>query len=120
MFDKESIAFEYEMMLKKKNEMLKKNSNELNDIVLKFTNGQKILDNLLSSQKCVFDKGGIAYKPNLKQKYYKNYFVKVTSINDQIVCHYCNRNGHMSYKCLVKKKMHIMESKCLGSKRNYC
>ena len=46
--------------------MLKKKSNELNEIVLKFTNWQKMLDNLLNSQKCVFDKGGIDYKPNLK------------------------------------------------------
>ncbi|KAH9783348.1 Integrase catalytic domain-containing protein [Citrus sinensis] len=42
--------------LKNENEMLRKKSNELNEIVLKFTNGQKMLDNLLNSQKCVFDK----------------------------------------------------------------
>ncbi|KAH9671187.1 Integrase catalytic domain-containing protein [Citrus sinensis] len=70
--------------LKNENEMLKKKSNELNEIVLKFTNGQKMLDNLLNSQKCVFDKSGIGYKPNLKQKFYKSYFVKNTSINNQI------------------------------------
>ena len=46
--------------------MLKKKSNELSEIILKFTNGQKMLDNLLNSQKCVFVKGGIGYKPNLK------------------------------------------------------
>ncbi|KAH9697748.1 hypothetical protein KPL71_023737 [Citrus sinensis] len=68
--------------LKNENEMLKKKSNELNEIVLKFTNGQKMLDNMLNSQKCDFDKGGLGYKPNLKQKYYKNYFVKATSTND--------------------------------------
>ena len=38
------------------NEMLKKKNNGLNEIVLKFTNGQKMLDNLLNSQKCIFDK----------------------------------------------------------------
>ena len=57
---KESIAFEHENLLvndlKKENEMLKRKSNEFNDIVLKFTNGQNILDNLVGSQKCVFDK----------------------------------------------------------------
>ncbi|KAH9802698.1 hypothetical protein KPL71_001497 [Citrus sinensis] len=70
--------------LKNENEMLRKKSNELNEIVLKFTNGQKMLDNLLNSQKCVFDKSGIGYKPNLKQKFYKSYFVKNTSINNKI------------------------------------
>ena len=73
------------------------------EIVLKFTNGQKILDNLLNSQKCLFDKGGIGYKPNLKQKYYKSYFVKNKSINNQIVCHYCNQDSHMKNRCAVKK-----------------
>ncbi|KAH9698504.1 Integrase catalytic domain-containing protein [Citrus sinensis] len=37
--------------LKNENELLKKKNNELNEIVLKFTNGQKMLDNMLNSQK---------------------------------------------------------------------
>ena len=45
--------------LKNENEMLKKESKKLNWIVLKFTNGQKMLENLLNSKKCVFDKGVI-------------------------------------------------------------
>lgn len=57
----------------KVNGVLKKKNNELNEIVLKFTNREKMLDNMLNSQKCVFDKRGIGYKAN----YYKNYFVKV-------------------------------------------
>ena len=90
--------------LKNENEMFKKKSNELNEIVLKFTNGQKMLENMLNSQKCVFDKGGLGCKPNLKQKYYKNYFVKATSTSDhKIVCHYYNQNGHMKYRCPVKR-----------------
>ena len=42
----------------------------------------------------------------LKQKYYKNYFDNATSITDQNVCHYCNRNRHMSYRCLVKRNVY--------------
>ena len=45
--------------LKMENEILKKKNIELSDVVLKFTNGQKMLDNLLNLQKCVFDKGVI-------------------------------------------------------------
>ena len=89
--------------LKNENETLKKNSNELNEIVLKFTNGQKMLDKMINSQKCVFDKGGIGYKPNLKQKYYKNYFVKSTSSSNQVVCHFCNQDGLMKNRCPVKR-----------------
>ena len=92
--------------------MLKKKNNELNEIVLKFTNGEKMLDNMLNSQKCVFDKGSLGYKPNLKQKYYKNYFVKSTSINNQVVCHYCNQDGHMKNKCLVKRNAYYVV-KCI-------
>ena len=50
----------------------------------------------------MFDKGGIGYKWNLKQKYYKNYFVKSTSINNQVVCHHCNQDGHIKFRCPVK------------------
>ena len=63
-----------------------------------------MLDNMLNSKKCVFDKGGLGYKPNLKQKYFKNYFVKATSTSDyKIVYHYCNQDGHMKYRCPVKR-----------------
>ena len=86
--------------------MHRKKSDELNDIVLKFTNRQRILDNLLSSQKCAFNKRGIGYKPNLKEKYYNNYFAKATFINHQIVCHYYNKNGQMSYKCPIQKNVY--------------
>ena len=103
---KQKISYDNEKShvdeLKKENEMLKKKNNELNEIVLKFTNRQKMLDNLLNSQKCVFDKGGIGYKPNLKQKYYKNYFVSNTSINNQVIC-YCNQDGHMKNIYPVKR-----------------
>ena len=98
--------------LKNENKTLKKKSNELNEIILKFTNRQKMLDNMLNSQKCVFDKGGIGYKPNLKQKYYKNYFVKSTSSNNQVVCHFCNQDGYMKNRCPVKRNAHY-SMKCI-------
>ena len=63
-----------------------------------------MLDNMLNSQKYVFDKEGLGYKLNLKQKYYNNYFVKATSSSDhKIVCHYCNQNSHMKYRFPVKR-----------------
>ncbi|KAH9716703.1 hypothetical protein KPL71_021554 [Citrus sinensis] len=55
--------------LKKENEMLKKKNIELSNVVLKFTNGQKMLDNMLNSQKCVFDTGGLGYA-SLSGKFY--------------------------------------------------
>ena len=55
---------------------------DLTKIVHNFTNGKKLFDLRLSGQKCVFDKRGIEYKPFLKIKYLKNYFVKASSLND--------------------------------------
>ena len=76
-----------------------------------------MLDNMLNSQKCVFDKGGLGYKPNLKQKYYKNYFVKAASTSDhKIVCHFCNQNGHMKNRCLVKRNAYYVTTNSQGPK----
>lgn len=59
---------------------------------------------LLGSQKCIFNKAGIRYKPYIKQKYMKNCFVKATSINDsKIACNYYNGMAHMSYTYPIKK-----------------
>ena len=59
-FKGKQSTYEHEKLhvneLMKKNEVLKKKNNELNEIVLKFTNGQKMLENMFNSQKCVFDK----------------------------------------------------------------
>ena len=58
---KQRTSYEHEKShvdeLIKENKVLKKKNNELNEIMLKFTNGLKILDNMLNSKKCVFDKG---------------------------------------------------------------
>ena len=57
----------------------------------------------LIHKKCVIDKECIGYKSNLKQKYYKNYFVKSSFINNQVVCHHCNQDGHIKNRCPVKR-----------------
>ena len=50
------MSMKNHVYLKNENKILKKKSNELNQIVLKFTNGQTMLDNILNSKICVFDK----------------------------------------------------------------
>lgn len=70
--------------MSKEKEDLKKKSNEHNDIVLNFKNGQKNLEKLLSSQKCVFDKNeALVISQTWNNNFYKNYFIKATSINDR-------------------------------------
>ena len=85
---------------------LKKESNNLNDIVLKFTKGQKNLELLLGSQKCAFDKSGIGYKPHAKQKFYKIFFVKPTpKVEVNATCNYCNAFGHLSHRRSIKRNV---------------
>ena len=91
--------------LKIENASLKEKVLDLTKIFHNFTNGKKHFDLMLGQQKCVFDKGGIGYKPFIKTKYLKNYFVKASSQNDlNLVCNFCNQNGHTSFSCDIKKK----------------
>ena len=85
-----------------------KKVNDLTKIVHNLTNGKKNFDLMLGKQKCVFDKGGIGYKPFLKTKYLKNYFIKASSPNDpNFVCNYCNQDRHISFYCAIKKNTYF-------------
>jgi hypothetical protein len=75
--------------------------------VHKFTQGKKNFDLMLGKQKCVFDRGRIGYKPSLKQKSFENIFVKASNIT----CSFCNKCGHVAFKCLIKKKLHFQRNK---------
>ena len=100
--------------LKKENLSLHEKVEDLTRIAHNFTNGKKNFDLMLGSQRCVFNKGGLGYRPFLKQKYLKNYFVKASSSNDQkLSCTYCNKIGHTSFHCFVKKNDYF------GKKNNW-
>ena len=111
--------------LKDENSALKKKNIDLHSIVTKFTLGEKNFKMLLGSQRCVFDKGGLGYKPYIKQKYLKNYFVKAstssythTSSDSHAICHACNRKGHKIYDCIYKKANGKVEWVPKGTKAN--
>ena len=97
-------------MKKHASELTSKND-ELNATILdlttcleKFTKGQKNLDLLLGSQRCVYDRAGIGYNTSTKQKLYKNIFVESSSSSTQkISCTFCNTEGHTKHTCYVKK-----------------
>ena len=81
---------------------------DLTEIVHKFTNAKKTFDMMLGGQKCVLNKGGIEFKPFIKTKYLKNYFVEASSSSDsKYVCNYCNQNGHTSFSCPIKKNAYF-------------
>ena len=99
------------------NVSLKEKIDDLTKIVLKFTNGKKNFDQMLGGQRCVFNKGGLGYKPHVKQKYFKNYFVKASTSDPKYVCTYCNQNGHTSFSCAIKKNTYFETNQ--GSRTNH-
>ena len=58
-------------LLVNENKELKFKIEDLTKIVTNFTNGKKNLDNLLGSQRCVFDKASIGYNLKIKEKHYQ-------------------------------------------------
>ena len=102
--EKKKLTCETCCNLKNENILLNEKVNDLTKIVHNFTNGKKNFDLMLGKQKCVFDKGGIGYKPFLKTKYLKYYFVKASFPNDpKLVCNYCNQDGYTSFYYAIKK-----------------
>ena len=65
---------------------------------------------ILVSQKCIFDKKGLGYKPFKNKKYFKNYFVKeASSFSPSTICNLYGR-GHISDNCLLRKSSHIIQN----------
>jgi predicted RNase H-like nuclease (RuvC/YqgF family) len=62
--------------LEEENTKLKETIKDLTKTLAKFVNGKENLDMLLGRQRCVFNKEGLGYTPENKQKFYKNFFVK--------------------------------------------
>ena len=81
---------------------------DLQNILSKFTLGHKNFNMLLGSQKCAFRREGLGYRPYIKRKFLKNYFVKASDshakneINEDITCHACNKKGHKIFECMNK------------------
>ena len=101
-----SLTNEHENELITKNNELKDKIFDLTKFLEKFTKGQKNLDLLLGSQRCVYDRAGLGYNPLAKQKLYKNIFVKPLPPKTQrIPCAFCNTSGHTIYSCHIKKSV---------------
>lgn len=94
--EKQKRNFDY-VLLVMENISLKEKVEDLTKIIYKFTEGKKNFDLILGNQKFVFDKGGISFKPSLKQKSLKNIFVRAS--NSNITCTFCNNIGHVAFNC---------------------
>ena len=91
-------------LLLNENKELKFKIEDLTKIVTNFTNGKKNLDNLLGSQRCLFDKTDIGYNPRIKEKHYKKFFIKENFLKTPICKHY-GKMGHNIHTYFIKKNM---------------
>ena len=77
---------------------------DLKDSLAKFTLGKNNLDIILGKQRCVFDKAGLGYKPEKKQKMYKNLFASTQKTSSLfLTCFYCGKKGHSASTCYFRK-----------------
>jgi hypothetical protein len=95
-------------LLINENKELKLKVENLTKILTNFTNGKKNLDNLLGSQRCVFDKAGIGYNPKIKEKYYQKFFINENLLKSPI-CKHCGKIGHNIHTCPMKNMIWIIK-----------
>jgi hypothetical protein len=95
-------------LLINENKELKLKVENLTKILTNFTNGKKNLDNLLGSQRCVFDKAGIGYNPKIKEKHYQKIFINENLLKSPI-CKHCGKIGHNIHTCPMKNMIWIIK-----------
>jgi hypothetical protein len=95
-------------LLVNENKELKLKVENLNKIVTNFTNGKKNLDNLLGSQRCVFDKADIGYNPKIKEKHYQKFFINEKFLKIPI-CKHCGKLGHNIHTCPMKNMIWVVK-----------
>jgi hypothetical protein len=101
------IAYDSNLLVNENKELKLKVEN-LNKILINFTNGKKNLDNLLGSQRCVFDKAGIGYNPKIKEKHYQKFFINENFLKSPI-CKHCGKLGHNIHTCPMKNMIWIIK-----------
>jgi hypothetical protein len=101
------IAYDSNLLVNENKELKLKVEN-LTKILTNFTNGKKNLDNLLGSQRCVFDKAGIGYNPKIKEKHYQKFFINENLLKSPI-CKHCGKIGHNIHTCPMKNKIWIIK-----------
>jgi hypothetical protein len=101
------IAYDSNLLVNENKELKLKVEN-LNKILTNFTNGKKNLDNLLGSQRCVFDKAGIGYNPKIKEKHYQKFFINENFLKSPI-CKHCEKLGHNIHTCPMKNMIWVVK-----------
>jgi hypothetical protein len=101
------IAYDSNLLVNENKELKLKVEN-LNKILTNFTNGKKNLDNLLGSQRCVFDKAGIGYNPKIKEKHYQKFFINENFLKS-LICKHCGKLWHNIHTCPMKNMIWVVK-----------
>ena len=86
-------------VLKCEKEALQIEVNKLKPIVDKFTISSEKLQLMLNNQKGAFNKAGLGFNPNNKQKFFKNFFTPASNSLSHASCFKCGKLGHKAYTC---------------------
>ena len=102
--------------LKKKNKDLISKTEEFSkelekakSLVDRFTLISNKVKLILRSQQVVFDKVKLGYRSYYKQKSANNSYKK--SSKDNIVCFYCEKLGHKTYSCYMRRNPNAIKTK---------
>ena len=87
-------------------DFLKEKVLDYEKIICKFTKGKEVFEQMLGKQIAVFEKCGLGFEPqnDIKTKP-KNIFKNKN--NSNLVCNYCNQNGHLRQSCHVRKSVYF-------------
>ena len=77
--------------LKAENNKLQIQLETLKDDLVKFVQGRKNLDKLLSKQRCAFNFASLGYNEQRNNKFCMNMFIKPESPTSSIKCYNCKR-----------------------------
>jgi hypothetical protein len=87
---------------------LKNKVEDLNNVLAKFTMGRDKLDIILGNQKGSYNKAGLGYQPKRHTLPFKrNFSPNKTSSSPFVKCFYCNKNGHTSSICNLRKNQYM-------------
>jgi hypothetical protein len=88
--------------------ILKNKVEDLNNVLAKFTMGRDKLDIILGNQKGSYNKAGLGYQPKRHTLPFKrNFSSNKTSSSPFVKCFYCNKNGHTSSICNLRKNQYM-------------
>ena len=87
-------------------ESLQKQVTDLKIITEKFSNGSKMLTEILSNQRSYQNKNGLGFTPKHETilKPHKRKFVKAAFQSNSFAhCNFCNRHGHYTSSCMIRR-----------------